>query len=87
VAKRSSLFLSPTASSYPPGLICQDDMIDIEKQIDFWYDGAIEDWAVANDLVLREEHKARIVFCAPGFGKDTEGTGLQGYSGHCTASP
>ena len=28
-------------------------MIDIKKQISFWHDSAVEDWAVANDLVNR----------------------------------
>jgi HEPN domain-containing protein len=28
-------------------------MIDIKKQIAFWHDSAVEDWAVANDLVDR----------------------------------
>ena len=28
-------------------------MIDVKKQIAFWYEGAIEDWAVARDLVDR----------------------------------
>lgn len=28
-------------------------MIDIEKQIDYWRDGAAEDWEIAQDLVGR----------------------------------
>lgn len=43
-------------------MICRDDMIDIEKQIDFWYVGAIEDWAVANDLVLRNRIRHGLFF-------------------------
>ena len=37
-------------------------MIDIQKQIDYWRNGAIEDWNVAEDLVSRNKTRHGLFF-------------------------
>ena len=37
-------------------------MIDIEKQINYWRDGAIEDWDVARDLVEKNRSRHGLFF-------------------------
>jgi hypothetical protein len=37
-------------------------MIDIEKQINYWREGAIEDWDVARDLVEKNRIRHGLFF-------------------------
>jgi len=37
-------------------------MIDIQKQISYWQTGAIEDWAVATDLISRKRIRHGLFF-------------------------
>lgn len=37
-------------------------MIDIEKQVAYWRDGAIEDWQVARDLIRRRRMRQGLFF-------------------------
>ena len=48
-------------------------MIDIHKQVAFWCDGAIEDWAVATDLVNRGRVRHGLFFAHLALEKTLKG--------------